>query len=242
MGEVTKEWKFDFACRFFTAFPFSWPKSNFPTNFPPHSHRSVLERLIINKLQKWDCLWVLSEVPKRRVCFGSLLIINDLQNIWLDVGCVSGGLRASKSLYLRARKTCISGEGTGAWCTFWVILGSTFGESARDSQEFGALSRWKCWFYRHFRHFPRKVNRISTNSRHFPPVILFQALFCIYTFGESARDSREFGALSRWKCWFYRHFRHFPPESEPICHFPGHKQRSGSSSTSRQRFRWRNVQ
>ena len=60
------------------------------------------------------------------------------------MGCVSGGLRASKSLYLRARKTCISGEGTGAWCTFWVILGSTFGESARDSREFGALSRWKC--------------------------------------------------------------------------------------------------
>ena len=62
--------------------------------------------------------------------------------------------------------------------------------------------------------FSRKVNRISTNSRHFPPVILFPALFCIYAFGES----------------------------EPICHFPGHKQRSGSSSTSRQKFRWRNVQ
>ena len=62
--------------------------------------------------------------------------------------------------------------------------------------------------------FPGKVNRISTNSRHFPPVILFPALFCIYAFGES----------------------------EPICHFPGHKQRSGSSSTSRQKFRWRNVQ
>jgi len=103
-----------------------------------------LECLIINKLQKWGCLWVLSDIPKRRICFGNLLIINDLQNIWLDMGCVSGGLRASKSLYLRARKTCISGEGTGAWCTFWVILGSTFGESARDSREFGALSRWKC--------------------------------------------------------------------------------------------------
>ncbi len=59
------------------------------------------------------------------------------------MGCVSGGLRASKSLYLRARKTCISGRDR-VWWTFWVILGSTFGESARDSREFGALSRWKC--------------------------------------------------------------------------------------------------
>ena len=52
---------------------------NLSCHFPPHSQPSFPEPLIINDLQKkqgW--IWVLHKVPKRRMDFDKILIINML--------------------------------------------------------------------------------------------------------------------------------------------------------------------
>lgn len=54
--------------------------------FHPTAIHLVLERLIINKLQKQGWLWVLSEAPKSRVDFNNILIVNDLLKHQLDMG------------------------------------------------------------------------------------------------------------------------------------------------------------
>jgi len=56
-----------------------------PAYFPPHVHRLILERLIINNLQKQRWIWVLSEVPKSRSNFDKTLIITHLQKPRMDV-------------------------------------------------------------------------------------------------------------------------------------------------------------